>query len=846
MVDFSKLAKTSKQEKIIDPIAIYDSLDRASDTSELRSVQKEILTKWFSNYKDKKDSIIKLHTGKGKTLIGLLILKSKINSGEGPCLYLCPDNYLVTQVCNEAKKFGIDVCTFSETDGDIPAEFLNGEKILVTNIHKLFNGRSKFGVSSRCIDVGAIILDDSHTCIETIAETFTIQIPRSATSFNDLLNIFDEDLKKQGMGTYQDIKDNKGNGYIPVPYWTWQERIADVTRYLAKEQNLDHLFFSWSLLKDFLINCECIFSPSYIEIRPYMLPIEKFGSFFNAKNRIYMSATVNNDSFFVKHLNIENDAIENPIKCDNELWSGEKMVLIPSLIEQSLNKDCIMDIFTKGLYKGTPPNFGVCILSPSYKQAEPWEKNGASIANSNSIVEKISKLKGNDFNKPVVFVNRYDGIDLPDNACRILIFDGLPYTESLSERYMEDVLNDSDLTNIKIAQKIEQGLGRNIRGEKDYGAVIITGQDLVKFIQIKKHQKYFSPQTKKQIEMGLQIADCSKDDLEEKNSVKVLCDILKQMLHRDEGWKDYYISKMNEVENIDNPKFLNILKIEHDAEFLYLQGNVDAAVKKIRELLNDNVSLSEIEKGWFLQKIARYQYSLATADSIKTQQSAHIKNNLLLKPITGISKVNLDSAHVVQPKTLKNYLTKFSDYNDLSLSIYSVLENLKFGISADKFEYAINELGLFLGFKSSRPEKQWNEGPDNLWAVSLNKYFLIECKNEAFETRSYIYKQETGQINNSCGWFARNYQNSESTNIMIIPTLMVDTGANFNYPVKIMRKHNLEKLKSNIRAFYNEFSGISHKSVSEEKIAALLSTHKLLVKDFDLYLETPKDVIIQK
>ncbi|WP_350310833.1 DEAD/DEAH box helicase family protein, partial [Mycobacterium tuberculosis] len=54
-------------------------------TGPLRSSQKFILNKWFEESRDSKDSIIKLDTGQGKTLIGLLILQSLLNSNEGPC-----------------------------------------------------------------------------------------------------------------------------------------------------------------------------------------------------------------------------------------------------------------------------------------------------------------------------------------------------------------------------------------------------------------------------------------------------------------------------------------------------------------------------------------------------------------------------------------------------------------------------------------------------------------------------------------------------------------------------------------------------------------------------------------
>lgn len=128
MVNLRERLAKKKLQKPINPIEIYASLDRKASKGELRNVQKIILEKWFTERKDDKDLIIKLSTGRGKTLIGLLILQSKINSGEGPCLYLCPNNYLVQQTCIEAKNFGMDYCT---ADNDLPYEFENGEKFLL-------------------------------------------------------------------------------------------------------------------------------------------------------------------------------------------------------------------------------------------------------------------------------------------------------------------------------------------------------------------------------------------------------------------------------------------------------------------------------------------------------------------------------------------------------------------------------------------------------------------------------------------------------------------------------------------------------------------------------------------
>lgn len=88
MVDLRERLAKKKLQKATSPIDIYNSLDRMASKGELRKAQKEILENWYKYRKDDKDLIIKLSTGRGKTLIGLLILQAKINNGEGPCLLL--------------------------------------------------------------------------------------------------------------------------------------------------------------------------------------------------------------------------------------------------------------------------------------------------------------------------------------------------------------------------------------------------------------------------------------------------------------------------------------------------------------------------------------------------------------------------------------------------------------------------------------------------------------------------------------------------------------------------------------------------------------------------------------
>ncbi len=109
MVDFGKHTKKRGAERQTNPVELYERLDRLSDTGPLRPAQEYVLTEWHMNRRDDRDLIVKLHTGQGKTIVGLLMLLSRLNEGVGPALYLCPNKYLVDQTCLQAQRFGISV-----------------------------------------------------------------------------------------------------------------------------------------------------------------------------------------------------------------------------------------------------------------------------------------------------------------------------------------------------------------------------------------------------------------------------------------------------------------------------------------------------------------------------------------------------------------------------------------------------------------------------------------------------------------------------------------------------------------------------------------------------------------
>jgi replicative superfamily II helicase len=161
MVDFSKKLSRKAVEKPTDPVKLYDTLDREADKGPLRPAQIAVLADWFEKHQSDRDAIIKLHTGQGKTLIGLLMLQSRLNAGLGPVVYLCPNNYLVDQTREQARQFGIRTCA---SEGELPEEFEASRSIYVTSVQKLFNGLTKFGLNTQSTPVDTILMDDAHGC----------------------------------------------------------------------------------------------------------------------------------------------------------------------------------------------------------------------------------------------------------------------------------------------------------------------------------------------------------------------------------------------------------------------------------------------------------------------------------------------------------------------------------------------------------------------------------------------------------------------------------------------------------------------------------------------------------
>ena len=206
-------------------------------------------------------------------------------------------------------------------------------------------------------------------------------------------------------------------------------------------------------------------------------------------------------------------------------------------------------------------------------------------------------------------------------------------------------------------------------------------------------RKYFSAQTQKQIEIGFEVAKMAKEEIsEEDQPMKQIVSLINQILKRDEGWKEYYTGEMNAIiqDNVEN-KIYNRYSEENELEKLFSQGEYELAVDRTQKFIDKFIN-DDLEKGWYLEQMARYAYMYSEEKSKILQKSAFKKNPQLLKPKEGIAYSKISFLNENRINRFKRYICKYDSFDEFNLYINELIENLSFGIAAEKFESALKKL----------------------------------------------------------------------------------------------------------------------------------------------------------
>lgn len=787
VIDFSNMLDDDNED-VLHPREVFFTLNRETGFSFPRDIQTEVMNRWFDD-RDQPDNVIKLNVGSGKTLVGLLLLQSSINEGKGPALYVTPDKQLSQQVINEARTLGIEV-----TDDPRSADYQAGKKICVVNVYKLFNGKSVFGVGASKIDIGTVVVDDAHACVSTITDQFRIILNNTDDSYKKIFQILSEDLKGYNAANFLDLEDSDPRAYMEVPFWSWSAHQDEILRALHENRADENLQFTYPLLKDILLQCRCVIGGQHLEIEPYFPATDLIQSFRRAKRRIYMTATLADDSVISTHFGANPNKIAKPIVPTSSQSMGERMILMP----QELNPDLtVADVRT--LLVKLAENINVVVIVPSILSAKDWEEDADQVLFSEEVIKGIEDLRNGHVGLTVL-INRYDGIDLPANACRVLVIADLPEVNSYADLIDSEVLSGTAVNLRRQLERIEQGMGRGVRSNDDHCVVLLLGTKLTSRLRSQEGQQMLTPATKAQLDLSRKIAkQLNTPSLDEINTVIMQC------LNRDSAW--IKVSKKTLVSiKADDELRLDPNKIALREAFDCARANQHKSALSILDKVINTTEDAQV-KAWLLARKAAFQHAIDAEGAQKTLVTAHSMEPRVTKPLHGAVYKKLAPATGQQASTLIEYHgTRFLDPTDMKLFADGLCSDLKFcPDTSEKFEAAINELARFIGIRGQRPEKEYKEGPDNLWALHNGTFLVIECKN-GVTSGDGIAKKDAGQLGQSIEWFTARYPASKAIPIIIHPERKLGQAASCVSGMRVIDVVGLEKLRKNLKAFTQQLT----------------------------------------
>ena len=387
-------------------------------------------------------------TGSGKTIVGLVIAEWRRRRFQERPIYLCPTRQLVHQVAHVAQDhLGIPAHPFTGKKDLYPPSqktgWLGGEVLAVTTYSAVFNIKPFFS------EPQVIVLDDAHAADQYIGDYWTLSVskiePSQKPLFEALASLLSSRIPPDEYARLcelpRSLADHCWVQVVPLPIVIDLEN--DIASILDQSEEGTDLWFSWQVLKGHLKASQLLISPTEITLRPILPPTETHSPFNDANQRLYMSATLGRGG------ELERLSGRKSIKrlTSPPGWNGHgvgrRFFLLPDM---SFNDDGVKK-FIDQLIVQTDPQRALVVTADDHTAATTRDRIRALLVDGEVFSAREIESSKHPFiesNSAVaVIANRYDGIDFPDDECRLLIIQGKPSGMSLLERYLSEVLGPS-------------------------------------------------------------------------------------------------------------------------------------------------------------------------------------------------------------------------------------------------------------------------------------------------------------------------------------------------------------------------------------------------------------------
>ncbi len=820
MFDFGELANRREDPQPLAPLDLYETLDRETTHYTLRPEQRSAVQRLWDT-RDQRDAVLKMATGAGKTIVALLHLYSVGLSSRKPVVYLCPTRQLVEQVLGEARRAGIPAHCYQKGERQPHPDCLQGRAVLVCTYSKLFNAQTSFDREEVQLTPHCVVLDDAHTGVDYIRSAFIVRIAANDEQlvglFNSLMQLVRSAAAQYNAPEWHDIEQGDPRALIELPYWSWNRIADDAARLIAPFGNpRQPLALVWPFVRDGIEKCRCLIATHAIEITPVLPLVERVRAYDAAEHRIFMSATLLDDSMLVRELAAAKEAVTAPIEVGS--GTGERMIVAPSLVSPMLTREWVIE-WAKSLATWKR----VVVLCASAKQASDWERAGAELAMGDDAARLADKLRHGRTNF-AAFVQRYDGVDLPDEACRVLIFDGLPTGENLVDRQDAGTALIPGGARNRLVHRIEQGMGRAVRSPADYAAVILAGRELATFVSRREIQEQFTEYTQRE----MKLADFLAREARQRQTVEfpaLLQDMVSKCLQRDAGWKALYEQKVRQAlrarANVVTPeKALQAEAERASVRHLWL-GDSQRAVVALDPAINAS---SGEEKGRLLQEQARVKYATDPDGALAVQKAARDLSKRLLLPPEGTRRRVRTGVQLSAAKTLLRWIHGEQNANAAVLHAAHVRDWLHLNAGHKQLEQALAEMSPFLGAEGEQAERTYGEGaPDDLvqWT---EKSLVIEAKQG---DSPHIIKADAEQLHHSVQWFNDTFPGRSCVPVLVTRTNIVGEGVHLPDGSRVIMEPQLQAISRAIEGLASKIAEKPPLEWTEAGVAALLVSYKL-------------------
>ncbi|MCW5320131.1 DEAD/DEAH box helicase [Verminephrobacter aporrectodeae subsp. tuberculatae] len=774
------------------PDRLFRDLPRRKHAS-LFDHQGQVLRNYLAHAQHAPDVALQLPTGSGKTLVGLLLAEWRRRKFRERVVYLCPTRQLVNQVAEDASsKYGLTVEPFTGQVKNYTPEaktaYNDGERVAVTTYNSLFNANPFFDAPE------IIIVDDAHAAENYIASQWTVRISRIEEKdkilFNAVSGVLKAVLPKNNYtrltGTWESVHDASWVDKIPT------HQLLEITNELraAISENIagSDQSYAWRMLVDHLHACQLYVSSNEIMLRPLIPPTWLHRPFVNATQRIFMSATLGAGGD-LERLTGRPRVTRLPIP---EGWDrqgiGRRFFLFP---EKSLAEESTMKLRRDLMRKAGRS----LVLTPSQSDADMVTKDVSE--QLRFPVFSAADLEGSKANftgsaqAVAVIANRYDGIDFPDEDCRLQFVAGLSRMTNLQERFLINRMGANLLFNERIQTRVLQAIGRCTRGLNDYSAVVVTGNELSAYLTDPKRRAYFHPELQAELEFGItQSKDVTEQDLLDNFSI---------FLEHDEAWEKVNQDILDARETATQAKFPAMDQLENvvaqEIEWQTAMWNEDyvKAYDAAREVLGGltEPSLRGYRALWYYLAGAAAE-SAATAgesgfDVHARSQYCKAKDSATGIPwLIGLARGGSSSAPtekeqeqstlMLQVEQLETQLVKLGTLHNRDFSSREKLirEGLQNG---NTFEQAQVLLGEHLGFSAGKRET--DASPDPWWIVG-NIALVFEDHANAKGESSLIDATKARQAASHPAWMREHVPASVDARIqpvLVTPATRAKEGA---------------------------------------------------------------------